>query len=445
MFVGHEVRNPMQSIAGLADELEEICGEPRISLKELRRRAADISKHIMTASTLAVDVLNNTAKFLRGEQEEDPDTMEGNLHDVIKRACDAMHGIAHARQVEIKFAVTTMAKPLIESSVRLNGPFRCVQHIVVNLLTNAIKHSPPKSTVDVTLDCNSMSSSSLAIVVDDSGTGMSDAIVERLQSRWHHGGDADPKNSGWGVGMMVIQRRLQQLGGVIDLNTTVGKGTKARVSIPRHVEGTDAVALQPLHLPLLRIFDRYGSKLVSSAGNKSSSAGSQNSLHTLSPRMPDRDDLSDTVVVSTLPSPATSDQKRLPVVLVAEDNLIANQQLCRIVKGAGFDAVSSTNGKDCVENYELHKDRVHMVLMDLQMPIMDGFTAAASLLQENPSLPIVAITGAESTMESGSQKKRCYDIGFCKYMVKPVLGSELRDILENITTSESTELKLKES
>jgi len=91
---------------------------------------------------------------------------------------------------------------------------------------------------------------------------------------------------------------------------------------------------------------------------------------------------------------------------------------------------SALNGRQCIELFESSISSgtdVLAILMDLQMPILDGMSAADYILQQWPSANIVAITGTDTPFKS--RKSKCLQMGFSEYLSKPVLPSQLRDTL----------------
>lgn len=139
------------------------------------------------------------------------------------------------------------------------------------------------------------------------------------------------------------------------------------------------------------------------------------------------------------------DMKLNGKVLVADDNA-SNQLLMRILLGKlGVDASFVANGKEAVE--KLGKDTFDLVLMDIQMPVMNGYEATEALRKTGNNIPVIALTASTSS----SEIKRCKDVGCNEYLQKPINKQSLFEALSKFLgenapdINESNRSKLNES
>ena len=122
--------------------------------------------------------------------------------------------------------------------------------------------------------------------------------------------------------------------------------------------------------------------------------------------------------------------KNLKPVLVVEDNLLNRDLISLQLRELGLNASHATNGRDAVELLKFQPDEYSIVLMDLNMPIMDG-TAATKLIRENEAgttrhIPIIAVTANVMT----GTREFCFQAGMDDYMSKPLTLQAIREVLE---------------
>ncbi|HYH00914.1 MAG TPA: response regulator, partial [Terriglobales bacterium] len=127
---------------------------------------------------------------------------------------------------------------------------------------------------------------------------------------------------------------------------------------------------------------------------------------------------------------------RLVRVLVAEDNVVNQRVATQMLARHGYDAVLASNGKEVLE--KLEQDRFDIVLMDIQMPEMDGYQATAEIRKKERTtgthLPIVAMT-AHAMKEA---RDRCIEAGMDGYVSKPIRGKELVETIESLLPPSTT-------
>lgn len=115
-------------------------------------------------------------------------------------------------------------------------------------------------------------------------------------------------------------------------------------------------------------------------------------------------------------------------ILLVEDNLMNQKLMLRILTKFGYTCDLAVNGKIATEIY--HPDRFQLILMDIQMPIMDGITAAKKILSSFPHAMILALT-ANITDEN---RKQCLSAGMKEFITKPIAKAELDELLKTYET-----------
>jgi len=116
-------------------------------------------------------------------------------------------------------------------------------------------------------------------------------------------------------------------------------------------------------------------------------------------------------------------------IIVAEDNQMNQLLIKTIIALQGYTCFIADNGKIAIE--ELEKNDYDIILMDIMMPIMDGFTAAKYIREKlgNQTIPIIAVT-ADVT---ANIKEKCKDAGMNDYISKPYNGDKLIEMIQNYT------------
>jgi signal transduction histidine kinase/DNA-binding response OmpR family regulator len=256
-------------------------------------------------------------------------------------------------------------------------PVRLTQ-ILINLLSNAIKFTD-KGFVHLNIfpvrQTNDLIE--LQFSIKDSGVGIAPAKKKAIFERFQQAeAETTRRFGGTGLGLAIVKQLVDLQGGSIEVNSEAGKGSEFVVN-----------------LPFRPVYD-YAESF-----------------------------------------PLSQEQVQNPIfnsrVLVAEDNIM-NQQLIRhLMKQWQMDFVLVNNGKEAVE--ALKKEKFTAVLMDIQMPEMDGYDATQVIRTElKLDIPIIAMTAHAMSGE----KERCLSFGMNDYISKPVKEAELYSILQQYCGNE---------
>jgi CheY-like chemotaxis protein/two-component sensor histidine kinase len=259
---------------------------------------------------------------------------------------------------------------LIGDSVRLT-------QILVNLVNNAIKFTNSGGIeIIVTSDKGKEDHIDISFSVKDTGIGIAPNKIEAIFERFQQADeDTTRKYGGTGLGLTIVKQLVDLQNGTISVNSELNKGTEFVFSIPYVISNEIAV-----HEDL----NFYSTSEI---------------------------DLTDT---------------RLKI-LVAEDNAM-NQSLMRHLLSywnLDFDIVN--NGKEAIES--LQKQNYKLLLMDIPMPVMDGYTATLKIRNElGMNIPIIAMTAHAMTGE----REKCLCYGMNEYIPKPIREKELFQMIKNL-------------
>ncbi len=240
-----------------------------------------------------------------------------------------------------------------------------VRQVLLNVCSNAIKFTE-KGTVSVDV---STSSDTLILEVTDTGIGMSEEELSRLFSRFEQADSSTTrKYGGTGIGMAITRSLVELMGGDIEVTSQKDKGSKFRIAIP--TQKADALN----------------------------------------------------------PSDTTTGDSEIPdlsryTILVAEDNEINRVVIEDLLLETGASVHFANNGAEAVDaSTSIELD---LILMDIQMPIMDGIEACRRIKLSNPVLPVIALTANVMVDDIARYEKE----GFDAHLAKPIEFSELLDKL----------------
>ncbi len=261
-------------------------------------------------------------------------------------------------------------------------PFRLNQ-ILVNLLGNAIKFTPGGGiTINVSIQKQTPEEAVLDFSISDTGIGIQpDKINEIFESFTQASAETSRKYGGTGLGLAITRQLLELQGGSISVKSKINMGTTFKFSIPYHYSHTNNPA----------VF----------AGNELKNYRS-----------------------------LLKGKK----FLVAEDNEVNQKVIRHVLQKAGGHVDMANNGLEAV-SFLKKSTSYNLIIMDLQMPEMDGYTATKYIRNEmNLSIPIIAMTASALKGE----KTKCLAIGMNDYMSKPFDVSNLYKRISELLNEEPT-------
>ena len=367
----HELRTPLSAIIGLANLAAPEAGNPRL---------ADYLARIRESARGLLEVVDDITDFSRLEKGEvDLAPVPFDLSAALARVSGRFLGPAREKGLRL----TTRLDPC--APVRLVGDHARLEGILGHLVGNAVKFTE-KGSVDVVVDCLSREDGLVRLVfaVHDTGIGMVQAdIPAMLESFTQADGTLSRPYGGTGLGLALVSRGVALLGGTLSVESAPGRGTRfsfeagfAEDAIAGLAEAS-GLSVCPESPP-----QRMAIPAAAAAGRVGSESRPLGGV----------------------------------LILLVEDNPI-NQQVAREILerlGAGVDVAQ--HGREAVEMAPL--TFYDVVLMDVQMPVMDGLEATRRIraLPGGADLPIVALT-AHALDED---RDRCLEAGMNDYLTKPL-------------------------
>jgi CheY-like chemotaxis protein/anti-sigma regulatory factor (Ser/Thr protein kinase) len=259
----------------------------------------------------------------------------------------------------------------------LRGDPGRLRQILVNLLGNAVKFTE-RGEVNVTIERESGDAETvwLRFSVADSGIGIPADRLETIFKPFAQGDASITRRyGGTGLGLTIARQLVEMMQGRITVESAVGHGSTFHVRMPFGVVRTPRPALPPA-------------------------------------------------------PPSTHSVRENRLVLVAEDNRVNQSLALHLLERHGYQVELAVDGREAVEKFK--RRPFAAILMDVQMPEMDGFTATAAIreLEKNSGahVPIIAITAHAMK----GDRERCLSAGMDGYLSKPVRPSELYDLLDQV-------------
>ncbi|PHS01745.1 MAG: hypothetical protein COA78_22330 [Blastopirellula sp.] len=361
--MSHEIRTPMTAILGFTDQLSDM------SLSEIDRKSAVHTIHRNGKHLLSVinDILD-LSKIEAGKLEIE--NVRCSPVQIAQEVIDLMQGKASLKPLEIELQFSTPVPETITSD-----PTR-LRQILMNLVGNSIKFTERGMVLLEISYIDQQENSFLQLEVSDTGIGMTPTQQKNLFRPFTQA-DASTtrKFGGTGLGLTISKHLAQILGGDIYVKSEEGKGSIFTVTIATG-QRTDSrlIEIQDVQTP------KECPEVIS-----------------------DSQDLSELQ----------------PRVLLAEDGLDNQRLLEFILSKAGVNLSMVENGKEALETALEAKNNgtpFDVILMDMQMPIMDGETATALLRDADYHGPIIALTA--HTMSG--DRERYLQSGCDDYQAKPI-------------------------
>ena len=371
--MSHELRTPLNAILGMTDNLQEgIFG----SVSDRQIQALETIERSGTHLLKLINDILDISKIEAGQLQPNWDTV--SVPDLCHRSLDLVTQQAQTKKITLDLDLPTTLPDLW-------GDGRRLQQVLVNLLDNAVKFTLEGGRVTLTAQSEE---DRVSLSVTDTGIGIAEGnIPELFQSFTQVESNLGRQYEGTGLGLALVKQLVELHDGDISCSSTVGVGSCFTVSLP----------IQPATIPL---------QMAPEQTCESSSHQQPNSL----PNPPKKD--------STL-------------VLLAEDNETNIETTARYLEAKGFRLVVARDGQAAVTTTRTEKP--DLILMDIQMPGMDGLEAIQQIRQDSEEdirkIPIIALTA----LAMPGDRERCLQSGADEYLSKPVklkaLTAKIQELL----------------
>jgi len=374
--MSHEVRTPMNTILGMVDLTldTKLTDEQRDNLQTVKN-AADV---LLTLLNDILDLSRVEAGKIQMEK------IEINVRDILNSVGKSMALVARNKGLKLLWSVQEDVPKLV-----IGDPTR-IRQVLVNLINNAMKFTfKGEIEAQVKLKRRDKDRCELLFSVRDSGVGIpKDKQAAIFEVFTQADVSTTRRFGGTGLGLAISRKLVEMHGGKIWVESEEFKGSTFYFQIPFTVVKKEDV---PQALKAESIEDQLRAQLPNA------------------------------------PAESKRDLKQLSVLL-AEDNIVNQRMTMRMLEKRGWQVTSVDNGQQVLDY--LHKGAFDIILMDVQMPILDGFEATR-IIRENEKntglhIPIVALTARAM---SGDEEK-CKACGMDGYVSKPIDRQKLYEAIE---------------
>ena len=386
--ISHDIRTPMNAIIGYI-ELARRAGNDIGKVREYVGKLEASSHHLLA---LINDVLE-MSRIESGRVELEPVPMD--ISAFLDEAADVFAAQMTEKSIEFSIDRSGVSHPFVMCDrSRLN-------RILLNLVGNAWKFTPAGGRITVTL--REDDGVVYELRVKDTGIGMSDDFVKRVFDPFERERTSVLNGvEGTGLGMPITKGIVTLMGGTIDVSTELGKGTEFIVRLPLSI---------------------VSEKEVRSGGV--GSGGVNSPTHPLT---------------HSLTHPLTHSPAHRRILLV-EDNDVNREIAYAILMQSGYIVDQATDGRKAVEKFACEAPGFYdAILMDVHMPVMDGYTAAKTIrameLPHRPRVPIIAL----SANAFETDVKAALAAGMNAHLAKPIriplLMKTLADLIAKLPAYE---------
>ena len=371
--MSHDIRTPMNAIVGFSGLLEKSIHDEKKSL--------DYIKKIRVSSDILLTIINQVLEMARIESGKitlNPESV--NIREMVEAMNTVFESSLTKKSLEYQCSLNVVHDQILCDKTKM-------EEIILNVVSNSIKYTNPHGKITVSideLDSEDEKNANYKVVVEDNGIGMSQDYLPHIFeefSREHT--STETRVAGTGLGLPIVKSLVDRMGGTIEVESEEGKGTRfiMKFSFPVSLE------------------------------NQVREKEKQN--------IPD--------ITEKL------EGKR---ILLAEDNELNAEIAETVLEETGIKVKHVEDGIQCIEELKKMPEKYYdVILMDVQMPNMDGYTATEKIRHLDDSraeIPIIAMT-ANAYDED---RRKAQEAGMDGFLAKPLDVDEMMRLLAQIIKTE---------
>lgn len=377
--MSHDIRTPMNAILGYAQLMED-----EMKGKDLPE-TSEYLKKLQQSGNLLLSIINNVLDMARIESGRmEIDENYGMIEDIWQTLFEIFDDEAKKKNIALHYTINVEHEHILTDATK-------VKEIFVNILSNAMKYTPSGGSVMINVDelpCSEPGYMMVRTRVSDTGIGMSQEYLTNIfEAFTRERNTTKSKIAGTGLGMSIVKKYVELLGGTIDVESELGKGSTFTVTLKHKIADENYYVKNYAENP-----ETYSEVL--------------------------------------------KDRK----ILLAEDNDLNAEIAKEILERAGLKTERVEDGIQCVNKIEkMPAGTYDMILMDIQMPKMNGYKATQAIRRlpdkDKAYIPIVAMT-ANAFEED---KRDAFAAGMNGHIAKPIQIDKLLSTLAEVWGKEMTD------
>jgi signal transduction histidine kinase/CheY-like chemotaxis protein len=347
-----------------------IIGMSHLGLKAPANKKNDYIKKIEFSAKNLLGIINDILDFSKIEAGKlEIEKTNFDLKQTLNNILIPIKFLVEEKKLELKIDYNEN-----EIGKYFNGDELRVSQILTNLLSNAVKFT---DSGFIKLSVSKVEKNRLKFIVEDSGIGLSENQKDKLFGSFSQADSSTTrKYGGTGLGLAISKQLVEMMNGEIFVQSQINNGSSFIFEI--ELEEVENIEKNNYH-------------------DKTLQNNNTRNFETLKDK----------------------------TILLVEDNMINQEIVLGLLEDSGLNIIIASNGKEAISKYIQNQDKIKLILMDIQMPVMDGYEATHTLRNQGVNIPIIALSA--NAMQEDIQKT--INVGMNKHLNKPIDLDKLYDVL----------------
>jgi signal transduction histidine kinase/BarA-like signal transduction histidine kinase len=347
-----------------------IIGMSHLGLKAPANKKNDYIKKIEFSAKNLLGIINDILDFSKIEAGKlEIEKTNFDLKQTLNNILIPIKFLVEEKKLELKIDYNEN-----EIGKYFNGDELRVSQILTNLLSNAVKFT---DSGFIKLSVIKVKLNRLKFIVEDSGIGLSENQKDKLFGSFSQADSSTTrKYGGTGLGLAISKQLVEMMNGEIFVQSQINNGSSFIFEI--ELEEVENIEKNNYH-------------------DKTLQNNNTRNFETL----------------------------KYKTILLVEDNMINQEIVLGLLEDSGLNIIIASNGKEAISKYIQNQDKIKLILMDIQMPVMDGYEATHTLRNQGVNIPIIALSA--NAMQEDIQKT--INVGMNKHLNKPIDLDKLYDVL----------------